>query len=199
VSKRGKAGTAQDLNLPPYMEARPMKQGGYAYRVQLDDGRKVSLGWNLQEALEHYQRLRGRFDAPDQIPSEIVRRHKRGAAQRGIEFEVTATDVAAMLQRQANRCAITQREFSNERPPGQRIRPWAASLDRKDSDKGYTVGNCRLVCASVNIAMNRFGDGAFVEHMEALVRRVVREEIAALLRGIPTGTPGIPTEAKTPN
>ena len=188
-----KAGTAQDLNLPPYMEARAMKRGGYTYRVKLDDGRKIALGWNLQEALAEYQRLRGRFADPAQLASEIIRRHKRGAAQRGIAFELSAADVAAMLDRQASRCAVTQREFSNERPAGQRIRPWAASIDRRDPDQGYTRDNCRLVCASVNIAMNRFGDGAFIEHMEALVRRVVREELAALGLSIPAGTSTVPT------
>ena len=174
-----------------------MRRGGYTYRVQLQDGSKVSVGWNLQEALIEYERLRGRFDRSDQIPSEIIRRHKAGAARRGIRFALTVDDVAAMLARQAGRCAITQRTFDNTKPDGQRIRPWAASIDRISSDQGYTVENSRLVCASVNIAMNRFGDGSFVEHMEALIRRVVREELARAGVQIPMGMPEIPTRPKT--
>ena len=172
---------SKTLGLPPYMEARPMKRGGYTYRVQMDDGTKVSLGWNLQEALTEYQRLRGRFQDHTQSATEILNRHRKGARQRDIEFCLTVDDVRNMLDSQAGRCAMTQRQFSNDRPTGQRIRPWAASIDRIDSSKGYERSNCRLVCASVNIAMNKFGDGSFTEILEALVRRVVRDELAAIL------------------
>lgn len=168
---------SEALNLPPYMEARKMKRGGYTYRVQMDNGKKIPLGWNLQEALSEYQRLRGRFQDSTQSASEILVRHRKGAKQRRIAFELTLEDVKEMLDRQAGRCAMTQKPFSNERPGGQRIRPWAASIDRIDSTKGYERSNCRLVCASVNVAMNKFGDGAFIELLESLVRRVVLEEL----------------------
>lgn len=171
---------AEDLGLPKHMEARPRKGGGYSYRARMPDGSKIPLGWNLQEALADFHRLRGQFDTPTQPVSPILARHKKGALQRGIAFELTPDDVEQMLLRQAGRCAVTQREFSNEKPAGMRIRPWAASIDRKDSSRGYTADNCRLVCASVNVALNRFGDQMFTELIEALVRRVVREELSAM-------------------
>lgn len=176
----GAGGNMGDLALPPYMEARPRKGGGYSYRVKLDDGSKVNLGWNLQDALSEYHRLRGRFDAQDQVASEIWTRHKKGAATRRLAFELSVEDVQQMLDRQAYRCAVTQRPFSNKMPTGQKIRPWAASIDRKNPNLGYTRENCRLVCASVNIALNRFGDQVFTELLEAMVRRVVRSELESL-------------------
>lgn len=190
--RRGKPGTSGDMDLPPYMEARPMKRGGFTYRVQLEDGKKVALGWHLQDALKEYQKLRGRFDDSDQSASEILTRHKKGARQRSIEFSLTLKDVEAMLQEQAFRCAVTHRNFSNKIPTGQRIRPWAASIDRKDSDGAYTRANCRLVCAAVNIALNRFGDKFFTEILEAMVRRVVQTQIAEMGFGIPMGTLDVP-------
>lgn len=36
--------------------------------------------------------------------------------------------------------------------------PYAPSIDRKDSTKGYTRENCRIVCAAANFAMNTWGD-----------------------------------------
>ena len=197
MSGNSKDGTARALNLPPYMEARPMKSGGYTYRVQLEDGSKVALGWNLQEALTEYQRLRGRFMASDQSAAEILTRHRKGAKRRGLEFSLTVEDVQAMLERQAGRCAVTQKPFNNTKPAGQKIKPWAASLDRKNCDVGYINGNCRLVCASVNIAMNRFGEGAFMELLESMVRRAVREELVALGVSIPMWSPAIPIAPKS--
>lgn len=176
--RRGKAGLAQELNLPPHMEARKLRNGNYSYRVQCTDGTKVNVGWNLQEALNEYQRLRGSAPTSHQSASQIWQRHRKGALSRGLAFQLTIDDVQQMLVLQGSRCALTQRVFSDEKPDGQRIKPWAASIDRKDSTKGYTKDNCRLVCASVNIALNRFGDQAFMELLEAMVRRVVREEIA---------------------
>lgn len=179
--RRGKAGLAQELNLPPHMEARKLRNGNYSYRVQCKDGSKVNVGWNLQEALTEYQRLRGSANTSNQSAPQIWQRHKKGALSRGLEFHLSIEDVQRMLDLQGSRCALTQRVFSDERPEGQRIKPWAASIDRKDSTKGYTIDNCRLVCASINVALNRFGDQAFMELLEAMVRRVVREEMACAL------------------
>lgn len=180
--RRGKSGLAQELNLPPNMEARRLRNGNYSYRVLLNDGSKVNVGWNLQEAMHEYLRLRGPAVDSTQAAAEIWQRHKKSAAQRGLAFELTVDDVREMLDRQGSRCALTQRAFSNEKPAGQRIRPWAASIDRKDATKGYSVNNCRLVCASVNVALNRFGDAAFMELLESMVRRIVREELALATR-----------------
>ncbi len=70
---------------------------------------------------------------------------------------------------------MTNKRFGDDKPPGSRIRPWAPSIDRRDSSAGYTASNCRLVCAYVNVAMNRFGDDLLVELIEAIVRREVRQ------------------------
>jgi len=39
--------------------------------------------------------------------------------------------------------------------------PYGPSIDRIDSNKGYTKDNVRLVLVSVNIALNNFGEGVF--------------------------------------
>lgn len=43
-----------------------------------------------------------------------------------------------------------------------RVSPWMPSIDRIDSTKGYTRGNCRIVCYLANIAMSQFGEHALV-------------------------------------
>ena len=175
-----KAGLAKDMGLPPYMEARPMKRGGFTYRVLMPNGRKVALGWNLDEALETYGKLRPELtesDVINQAAAELLARHKKGSKQRKIEFLLTLPDVRQLIEKSNGKCNITKKPFSNDKPAGSRIRPWAMSIDRKDATKGYTTENCRLVCAYVNVAMNQFGDALFVELIESIVRRVVREEL----------------------
>ncbi len=39
------------------------------------------------------------------------------------------------------------------------MNPFAPSLDRIDSSKGYEEGNVRIVCLMVNLAMNTWGHG----------------------------------------
>jgi hypothetical protein len=168
------------MALPKYMEARPMKRGGTSYRVRLPDGRKVSLGRHLEEALARYAKIMptDQQDGPS-LAGELWARAKKGAAARSIPFDLSEQDVASLVERAGGRCELTRRTFTNEKRPGARIRPWAASIDRRDAEQGYTFGNCRLVCAYVNVALNRFGDALFVELVEAIVRRTVREELAS--------------------
>lgn len=45
-------------------------------------------------------------------------------------------------------CALTGIPFEFEREAAAARRPFAASIDRKDSSVGYSVDNCRLVCVS---------------------------------------------------
>lgn len=64
------------------------------------------------------------------------------------------------LHRQG-KCALTGIPFNLESPEGATLRPWAPSLDRIDSSKGYTAKNCRLVCVAVNFALNQWGEAVF--------------------------------------
>lgn len=55
------------------------------------------------------------------------------------------------------------------------MRPFMPSIDRTNSAKGYTAGNCRLVCVAANFAMNEWGQGvlhklavAYVKHHNLL-------------------------------
>ena len=60
------------------------------------------------------------------------------------------------------RCALGGTPFSPERPDKVRFRPWMPSLDRIDPFGPYSAGNCRLVSAYTNIAINQFGVDQFV-------------------------------------
>lgn len=87
-------------------------------------------------------------------------RAKQRSKQKNRAFEITLDDVAALCVLSRGVCSLTGVRFTTT-PEAKRMRPFAPSLDRIDSSKGYVPGNCRLVCAAVNLAMFTWGEDAF--------------------------------------
>lgn len=86
---------------------------------------------------------------------------KKNAKTRGIEFQLTLNDMLSLGRKSGGRCALTGIEFSFASKGYKFRRPWVPSVDRIDSHLPYVKGNCRLVCSSVNIAMNEWGAEIF--------------------------------------
>ena len=97
-------------------------------------------------------------------------RIRSGAKLRGLPFEMTITDVAAILRRSGGRCELSGIAFSREVVSGRR--PWDYSIDRIDSSRReYTPDNCRVVCYAVNVALNAWGDDVLLRIAENIMRR----------------------------
>ena len=91
----------------------------------------------------------------NQVAVLYDRARKSGIAYK-LGCDITAEDVAAMLK--PMRCSVTGLELSLDwEGPGRR-NPWAPSLDRIDSSKGYVRGNVRMVCVIFNIAKGDWTD-----------------------------------------
>ena len=58
---------------------------------------------------------------------------------------------------------MTGLAFSAEDAGKRRKRPYFHSVDRIDSDLGYTVDNIRIVCFAVNMAMSNWGEEIFAQ------------------------------------
>ena len=93
------------------------------------------------------------------ISTLFVEARKR-AAKKGIEYTLTADDEKRIKFQHSYRCALTNVPFSLDRMGFNRT-PYAPSLDRIDSQQGYTRENVRLVCTATNYAMNEWGEGVF--------------------------------------
>lgn len=123
---------------------------------------RINLGHDLDDALLRYEMaVENAEHADTRGAAELWKSCRKSAVSRKLQFSLTVEDVESMLKRSSRRCEVTGIPFSNAAHDGMRIRPWRASVDRLNSSIGYSPENCRLVCASVNIAMNQFGETFF--------------------------------------
>jgi hypothetical protein len=88
---------------------------------------------------------------------ELLKNAKKRAKNHGTPFRLTYGEVLEMWRRQQGRCAVTGIEFTEEWCGCRSRRPWIPSLDRRNSQRGYTVKNTRLVVYAANAAMNEWG------------------------------------------
>lgn len=102
---------------------------------------------------------------------QVARSRANAKGRRQLEHTLTWDDVKVMLDTTGWRCAVTGTPLSLAEVGPRKLRPYAPSIDRIDSDKGYVPGNCRVVCAAANMAMNAWGAGVLhtlLRNMQAL-------------------------------
>lgn len=95
--------------------------------------------------------IRGSF--PSCI-DRVMRQTKARSGSMKREFELDHDWMIEQLEKQNYRCLLTGLPFSSD---ATYRNPYAPSIDRIDSRKGYTRDNSRLVLHSVNLALSNFG------------------------------------------
>lgn len=78
-------------------------------------------------------------------------------------------EIAALMRRQGNRCALTSYQF-REASPNPHLRP---SLDRKDSSVGYVPGNLQVVTRAANFFKSASDEVDWRLKAEAMERMAV--------------------------
>lgn len=84
----------------------------------------------------------------------LLRGAKRRAFDKGLPFEL---DVE-WLESRLDKCELSGLDFVESNIP---FMPLLASIDRIDSNKGYTKENSRVICYALNSAFNRWGSEVF--------------------------------------
>ncbi len=111
--------------------------------------------------------IKGLIEAEDTIyrraAQYIHRNSKKRARLKEIEYDLMPDIIEDMMKVGAWRCAVTNMSFDFTPVKNGVRRPWFPSLDRIDSDKGYTRDNCRVVCIAANTAMNVWGESVLLE------------------------------------
>lgn len=91
---------------------------------------------------------------------EALAKCRYRAGKRAFHCSIDREFVAERLRLTRGRCELTGLRFSTDREDVAN-RPFAHSIDRIDSKKGYTRGNIRIVCAGINVAMMHWGEALF--------------------------------------
>lgn len=97
---------------------------------------------------------------------------KDRARRKGLDYVLTPAIIANLCATQDDKCALTGIAFDYSRTSEYSIRPFAPSIDRKDSTKGYTLDNVQMTCAMVNKAKNEFRQEVFDEMCLARVKQL---------------------------
>lgn len=91
---------------------------------------------------------------------------KHRALKRGLEFSITEEDLWSIYTRQEGKCYYSKLAFDPSKEP------LTYSIERVDSNKGYTVENVRLLCSSVNYMKNDLTEQQFL----FLVKKIYEEQ-----------------------
>lgn len=90
------------------------------------------------------------------------------ARKRGHEVTITPEWMSERLS--LGVCELTGIPFDTA-SLGNRCGPLAPSVDRRDSSKGYTPDNCRMILWGLNMALSEWGEGVYEQIARAYLAR----------------------------
>jgi len=96
--------------------------------------------------------------------SELVSNARYRAKKSNREFNITKQYIRNLKSFQDNKCALSGKEMIWNKSD-----PHAASIDRINSNKGYTKENTQLVCKFVNRMKSFYQDSTLIEFCKKVV------------------------------
>jgi len=92
------------------------------------------------------------------------------ALQKNRPYDLTTGWLEPKLE--TGKCELSGLDFDLGGPAaGMSRNPYAPSIDRIDSGKGYTKDNCRVVLLAVNMGLNQWGYGVYARIAAACLNR----------------------------
>jgi hypothetical protein len=104
--------------------------------------------------------------------SNLFNQSRRNANALKCKFSLTKQMLHELFVKQNNCCSLTKIPFNLCFFDVCSSNPFRPSVDRINSNKGYTQDNIRIVCVSVNYALNEFGEQIFKQICESYFKCV---------------------------
>jgi len=114
--------------------------------------------------------------------SELYSTVRGRARKRKLKWDLSRSRFDQIVARADGRCEVTGIPFSFDHVRGVSRRPWVPSLDRKNSRKGYTKENVRLVCVAANLAMNEWGVSVLKRLADSMTEKDITGELLTELQ-----------------
>ena len=115
-----------------------------------DCNRETSKVYRQRNAKRYYENQKAKRSEEGVFISQTFYNLKTRSTKKGLEISVTRDFILKLLQASKYKCSITGVDMNLETHPRKKANPFKASLDRKDSTKGYTEDNVQWVCWAVN-------------------------------------------------
>jgi hypothetical protein len=110
---------------------------------------------NVCKRCTSFQRNTARNQTPEAYLAVVY--HKLKAARTDMEWDIDKDHVKELWQKQDGRCALSGVFMTWHAGEGRQ--DLNASIDRKDPNKGYIIGNVQLVTQRVNTIKHTLGEG----------------------------------------
>lgn len=108
--------------------------------------------------------LRKKTEGFADIPGKFINKCKTGAINRGIKFDITAQSIWELFLKQNKTCALSGIPICFSK------KEITASVDRIDSQKGYTIENVQIVHKTVNIMKWSLSQSDFINWCKTIAK-----------------------------
>jgi|LakMenEpi03Aug12_release.lakeMendotaPanAssembly.Ray.scaffolds.fasta_scaffold732265_1 hypothetical protein len=144
---------------------KPIKSIANEYSTSYTNIRTLLKKYNIQKRESH--KFKKGKDNPlwkggEIIPASLHYDYSHGAKRRNILFDITIQDMEDQFYKQNGICAISGIKLTIPRSAG-RTKESNSSLDRIDSEKGYTKDNIQWVHKTVNQMKWNIPQNEFIE------------------------------------
>lgn len=145
------------------MQRAYMADYGKKYRSDPKNADKLRAKWTQARLRDPEScRRRQRESRARNRDLAMFRSAKERAKTRGWDFTISRQWLRQKIE--TGFCEATGLAFANGEYKGAgHADPFSASLDRRDSNKGYTPENCRVILWGLNMALSQWGDHVYAE------------------------------------
>lgn len=171
-----------------FRKRRPAYNAEYNWYGSLEDKRAFNKQRYQRKREEYLKRHDATLRTPRGRLYQLFWAAKDRAAKKNLPFEISMDWLVELYESQNGKCALTGISFDLGRnKSGENgFRPFSPSLDQKIPGRGYTNENTRLICTSMNLALNRFGEDVFYRILRGYCVTTLESTDKRLEDAIPT-------------